>query len=48
MLIQIYIILQSFKQHTIEPDPERVKMIMEKAFSDAKWILQKVFLMHRS
>lgn len=34
-------IRQSFKQHTEESDPERVKVIMEKAFSDAKWVLQK-------
>lgn len=34
-------IKQSFKQHVDEPDPERVKQIMEKALSDAKWVLQK-------
>lgn len=34
-------IKQSFKQHVDEPDPERVKQIMEKALADAKWVLEK-------
>ncbi|KAK2584204.1 hypothetical protein KPH14_006625 [Odynerus spinipes] len=34
-------IKQSFRQHVVEPDPERVKQIMEKAFTDAEWILKK-------
>ncbi|XP_043269555.1 LYR motif-containing protein 9 isoform X2 [Venturia canescens] len=34
-------IRQSFKQHVIEPDPERVKQIMEKALYDAEWVLKK-------
>lgn len=32
---------QSFKQHMIEPDKERVRQIMEKAVEDAKWIVNK-------
>lgn len=34
-------IKQSFKQHVIEPDKERVRQIMEKAVEDAKWIVNK-------
>ncbi|XP_015438866.1 PREDICTED: LYR motif-containing protein 9-like [Dufourea novaeangliae] len=33
---------QSFKQHLIEPDKERVQQIMEKAVRDAKWVVNKV------
>lgn len=32
---------QSFKQHANEPDAERVKEIIEKAYADSKWILKK-------
>ena len=32
---------QSFKQHLIEPDKERVRQIMEKAVHDAEWIVNK-------
>lgn len=35
---------QSFKQHVHEPDPERVKQIMEKSLTDAEWIFKKVIL----
>lgn len=34
-------IKQSFKQHVIEPDEERVKQIMEKAVQDADWVVKK-------
>lgn len=34
-------IKQSFKQHVVEPDPDRVKEIMERAIFNAKWVLQK-------
>ncbi|XP_017879989.1 LYR motif-containing protein 9-like [Ceratina calcarata] len=34
-------IKQSFKQHVIEPDQERVRQIMEKAVKDAEWIVDK-------
>ncbi|KAK0074852.1 hypothetical protein PV326_012122 [Microctonus aethiopoides] len=34
-------IKQSFKQHVYEPDPERVKQIMEKSLTDAEWIFKK-------
>ncbi|KAH0567381.1 hypothetical protein KQX54_009234 [Cotesia glomerata] len=33
---------QSFKQHVFEPDPERVKQIINKSLSDAEWIFKKV------
>ncbi|KOC62598.1 UPF0631 protein [Habropoda laboriosa] len=33
---------QSFKQHLIEPDKNRVQQIMEKAVQDAEWLLKKV------
>ncbi|XP_076244284.1 LYR motif-containing protein 9-like [Calliopsis andreniformis] len=32
---------QSFKQHLIESDKERVQQIMEKAVQDANWIVNK-------
>ncbi|XP_017793136.1 PREDICTED: LYR motif-containing protein 9-like [Habropoda laboriosa] len=32
---------QSFKQHLIEPDKNRVQQIMEKAVQDAEWLLKK-------
>ncbi|XP_076757959.1 LYR motif-containing protein 9-like [Xylocopa sonorina] len=32
---------QSFKQHVIEPDKERIQQIMEKAMQDAEWIVKK-------
>lgn len=32
---------QSFKQHIIEPDQERVQQIMEKAVQDAEWVVKK-------
>lgn len=34
--------LQSFKQHVFEPDPERVKQIIDKSLADAEWIFKKV------
>lgn len=34
-------IKQSFKQHVIEPDKERVRQIMEKAVRDAEWVVNK-------
>lgn len=34
-------IKQSFKQHVVEPDKERVQQIMEKAMQDAEWIVKK-------
>ncbi|XP_003699354.1 LYR motif-containing protein 9-like [Megachile rotundata] len=34
-------IKQSFKQHVIEPDKERVQQIMEKAMHDAEWVINK-------
>ncbi|XP_024938947.1 LYR motif-containing protein 9 isoform X2 [Cephus cinctus] len=34
-------IKQNFKQHVYEPDPERVKQIIQRALDDAKWIVQK-------
>lgn len=35
-------VLQSFKQHLNETDPERVKQIVQRAYEDADWILKKV------
>lgn len=32
---------QSFKQHLIEPDEERIQQIMKKAVHDAEWIIKK-------
>ncbi|XP_033315483.1 LYR motif-containing protein 9-like isoform X1 [Bombus bifarius] len=32
---------QSFKQHLIEPDEERIQQIMKKAVQDADWIVKK-------
>ncbi|XP_078047230.1 LYR motif-containing protein 9-like [Augochlora pura] len=32
---------QSFKQHVVEPDEERVKQIMKKAVQDMEWIIKK-------
>jgi len=37
-----FMFLQSFRQHEFEPDPERVKQIIDKSVQDAEWILQKV------
>ncbi|CAL7941568.1 unnamed protein product [Xylocopa violacea] len=34
-------IKQSFKQHVIEPDKERIQQIMEKAVQDADWVVKK-------
>jgi len=34
--------LQSFKQHTLESDPVRVKQIIERALEDASWVVKKV------
>jgi len=34
--------LQSFKQHTLESDPVRVKQIIERALEDASWVMKKV------
>ncbi|XP_076634105.1 LYR motif-containing protein 9-like [Colletes latitarsis] len=34
-------IKQSYKQHIIEPDKERIQQIMEKAVQDADWIINK-------
>lgn len=38
------IFFQSFKQHALETDEERVQQIMERALLDAKWVIQKVLL----
>lgn len=32
---------QSFLQHIDEPDPQRVKDIIERALKDAEWVLAK-------
>ncbi|XP_062873164.1 LYR motif-containing protein 9 [Trichomycterus rosablanca] len=32
---------QSFNSHTDEDDPERIHMIIQRAISDADWILDK-------
>ena len=32
---------QSFKQHVIEPDKQRIRQIMEKAVQDAEWVVNK-------
>ncbi|KAH0954167.1 hypothetical protein HN011_012398 [Eciton burchellii] len=32
---------QSFKQHALESDEERVQQIIERALLDAKWVIQK-------
>lgn len=37
-----FFFFQSFKQHVFEPDPERVKQIINKSLSDAEWIFKKV------
>lgn len=34
-------IRQSFKQHTLESDPVRVKQIIERALEDASWVVKK-------
>lgn len=34
--------LQSFKQHTLESDPVRIKQIIERALEDASWVVKKV------
>ncbi|KAL0130856.1 hypothetical protein PUN28_002456 [Cardiocondyla obscurior] len=36
-----YSVKQSFKQHALESDEERVQQIMERALLDAKWVIQK-------
>lgn len=41
--LHIYI-LQSYKQHKFEPDPERVNEIIAKSIEDAKWIINKVLI----
>lgn len=38
-------LLQSFLQHVDEPDPQRVKDIIDKALKDAEWVLAKVSLL---
>ncbi|EFN89723.1 UPF0631 protein HSD24 [Harpegnathos saltator] len=38
-LLETY--FQSFKQHALETDEERVQQIMERALLDAKWVIQK-------
>lgn len=38
----LFFYFQSYKQHTFEPDPERVKEIITKSIEDAKWIVNKV------
>ncbi|KAI4881172.1 hypothetical protein NFI96_012857 [Prochilodus magdalenae] len=39
---------QSFNSHADEDDPERIRMIIQRAISDADWILDKVgiFMIH--
>lgn len=37
-----FVILQSYKQHRYEPDPERVNEIILKSVEDANWIVNKV------
>lgn len=32
---------QSFKQHKVEPDEERVKEIIAKSIEDAQWVVNK-------
>ncbi|XP_017760381.1 PREDICTED: LYR motif-containing protein 9-like [Eufriesea mexicana] len=32
---------QSFKQHLLETDKERIRQIMEKAVQDAGWVVKK-------
>lgn len=39
---------QSFKQHLIEPDKDRVQQIMEKSLQDAEWILNKYMKAERT
>lgn len=34
--------VQSFNSHADEDDPERIHMIIQRAISDADWILNKV------
>ncbi|CAH2263972.1 jg16383 [Pararge aegeria aegeria] len=36
-----FAVKQSYKQHKSETDPDRVKEIIQKSISDAKWILKK-------
>lgn len=36
-----FAIKQSYKQHRVEPDPERVKQMITKSIEDAKWIVNK-------
>jgi hypothetical protein len=35
-------IRRGYGQHSEEEDPERIKMIIDRAIQDAKWILKKV------
>lgn len=34
--------VQSYNSHADEDDPERIRMIVQRAISDADWILNKV------
>lgn len=34
--------VQSYNSHSDEDDPERIKMIIQRAITDADWILDKV------
>lgn len=36
-----FAVKQSYKQHKLEPDSERVDLIINKSLEDAKWILNK-------
>lgn len=34
-------IKQSYKQHILETDPQRIKQIIERALEDASWVMKK-------
>lgn len=36
------LILQSFKVHADEDDPERIQQIIKRAIEDADWVMEKV------
>jgi len=37
-----FLLFQSYNSHADEDDPERIQMIIQRAISDADWILTKV------
>lgn len=39
--LPLFTVLQSFKQHADETNPERIKEIIERALEDAAWIVHK-------